>query len=113
MIPPGNPLAESYVSATETSRPMNATTWSVSPPTSSVFALRATPGQARTPFSIETIPFKPPNAVNRDGIVIYRSGMDPKINRKLLKAPLFERRVLAWATNPCGAERAPPYLPPH
>jgi len=25
--------------------------------------------------------FKPPNAVNRDGSVIYRSGMNPKINR--------------------------------
>ena len=25
--------------------------------------------------------FKPPNAVNRDGTVIYRSGMNPKIHR--------------------------------
>ena len=26
--------------------------------------------------------FKPPNAVNTDGAVIYRSGMNPKIHRK-------------------------------
>jgi hypothetical protein len=35
----------------------------------------------RNPFSTEKMEFKPPNAVNRDGTVIYRSGMNPKINR--------------------------------
>jgi hypothetical protein len=35
----------------------------------------------RNPFSLEKMEFKPPNAVNRDGTVIYRSGMNPKINR--------------------------------
>ena len=35
----------------------------------------------RNPFSTEKMEFKPPNAVNRDGTVIYRSGMNPKIHR--------------------------------
>jgi len=35
----------------------------------------------RNPFSLEKMEFKPPNAVNRDGTVIYRSGMNPKIHR--------------------------------
>ena len=35
----------------------------------------------RNPFSTEKMEFKPPNAVNRNGAVIYRSGMNPKINR--------------------------------
>jgi len=35
----------------------------------------------RTPFSTEKMEFKPPNAVNKDGTVIYRSGMNPKIHR--------------------------------
>ena len=35
----------------------------------------------RNPFSTEKMEFKPPNAVNRDGTVIYRSGKNPKINR--------------------------------
>ena len=35
----------------------------------------------RNPFSTEKMEFTPPNAVNRDGTVIYRSGMNPKINR--------------------------------
>ncbi len=29
--------------------------------------------------------FKPPNAVNKDGTVIYRSGMNPKIHRKKVR----------------------------
>jgi hypothetical protein len=35
----------------------------------------------RNPFSTEKMEFKPPNAVNKDGTVIYRSGMNPKIHR--------------------------------
>src|SRR5690606_15455567 len=35
----------------------------------------------RNPFSTEKMEFKPPNAVNKDGTVIYRSGMNPKIRR--------------------------------
>ena len=35
----------------------------------------------RNPFSTEKMKFKTPNAVNRDGAVIYRSGMNPKIQR--------------------------------
>ena len=35
----------------------------------------------RNPFSTEKMEFKHPNRVNAEGAVIYRSGMNPKINR--------------------------------
>ena len=35
----------------------------------------------RNPFSTEKMEFKRPNAMNKDGTVIYRSGMNPKIHR--------------------------------
>jgi hypothetical protein len=48
--------------------------------------------------------FKPPNAVNRDGTVIYRSGMNPKINRNF---QIFTPCELPFASLTANASRRP------
>jgi len=54
--------------------------WSAWPSTSSAFA-KATAGQVRNPFAVEKMQVSAPNQANPDGSIIYRSGLNPKIQR--------------------------------